>query len=100
MRGVGGGKYRSYFTEENLKYSYTVLQYTLKSSVTGQNEVTKFQQTFLHDHYIAVSNRAELVLIPHRYDIDWFKKCLKDVVDVVATLITIIINLFLHLIFL
>lgn len=88
-RGIGGGKYRSYFTEEHIKYSHTVLQYALKPSITVQHEVTKFQQAFLQDRYIAVYIRAELVLIPHRFDIDLFRNCLNVVVDVVAALKTI-----------
>ena len=63
-RGIGGGKYRSCFTERDLKFSPSTMQYALKPSKPIQNEVECFRKEFLPDAFIAIHLRAALILIP------------------------------------
>ena len=80
-RGISGGKYRSYFTERDLKFSHSTIQFGLKPSKLIQNEVDRFRKEFLPDRFIAINLRAELILLPSSYDFNLFRKC----IDVIAT---------------
>ena len=87
-RGIGGGKYRSYFTERDLKFSHTAIQYALKPSKPIQNEMERFRKEFLSDPFIAIYLRAELILIPSSYDFNLLRKCIDVIVEVVQALKT------------
>jgi hypothetical protein len=88
-RGIGGGKYRSYFTEENLKYPHIALQSALKPSSPILNEVNRFRKKSLPDRFIAVYVRAEFVLVPHHYDMNLLKNCIDVIGEVIDALKTI-----------
>ncbi len=87
-RGIGGGVYRSYFTENDLKFPHTAIQYALKPSVPIQNEVHRFRKEFLPDRFIAVYVRAEFILVPHQYNFNFLKKCINVIVQVIDALKT------------
>ena len=88
-RGIGGGKYRSYFTENNLNFPHTAIHHALKPSLPIQNEVSRFRKEFLPNPFIAVYVRAELVLLPHQYNMEVLKDCIDVVIEVVDALKTI-----------
>ena len=85
-RGIGGGVYRSYFTENHLKFPHDAIQFTLKPSKPIQNEVARFRETFLPDRYMALYVRAEIILLPHKFNFHYLKKCINVLVDVVNEL--------------
>ena len=87
-RGIGGGKYRSYFTERDLKFPHNAIQYALKPSKPIQNEVERFRKEFLPHRFIAIYLRAELILLPSSYDFNLLRKCIDVIVEVIQALKT------------
>ena len=87
-REVGGRKYRSYFTERDLKFSQDAIQYALKPSKPIENEVERVRKEFLPDRFMAIYLRAELILLPSSYDFNLLRKCIDVIVEVVKALKT------------
>ena len=87
-RGIGSGKYRSYFTERDLKISHNAIQYAFKPSKPIQNEVERFRKEFLPDRFIAIYLPAEFILLPSSYDFNLLRKCIDVIVEVVQALKT------------
>ena len=84
-RGIDGGKYRTYFTERDLQFSHTAIQYALKPSKPIQNEVERFRKVFLPDRFIAIYLPAEFILLRSSYDFNLLRKCIVEVVQALKT---------------
>lgn len=87
-RGIGGGVYRSYFTENDLKFPHYEIHFALKPSEPVREEVARFRKQFLPDRFITVYLRSEFILVPHRYNFEYLKKCIDVIVDVTNALKT------------
>lgn len=85
-RGIGGGMFRSHFTDNHFKFPHNTIQYAIKPSQPIQNEVNRFRRKFLPDRFIAVYLRAEFILIPHKYDINFLKNCINVIAEVIDVL--------------
>ena len=87
-RGIGGVVYRSYFSENDLKFPHPTIEYAMKPSVPIQNEAHRFRKEFLPGRFIGVYVRAEFILVPHHYNFNFLKNCLNVIVQVIDALKT------------
>ncbi|XP_028418670.1 uncharacterized protein LOC114544156 [Dendronephthya gigantea] len=85
-RGIGGGVYRSYFTENDLRFPHYEIHFALKPSEPVQQEVARFRKRFLPDRFITVYVRSEFILKPHGFNFEFLKKCIDVIVDVANAL--------------